>query len=921
MSTIDEENTYLIPGNRQKTDEHRCFLRYYNEKILHEQDKIAASSNSITYDAYLALLLQIDQINSLDSSDIDSIKEKAALQDAFYKTLKGIGLTEELPIVNVEAPAVYAQKDTWLNFIADFLVDFLRDGVMIIKKEDDDIPEESFPFTNTNTVDIEKIKLSSISRLGIPGITITSLQDMLERLDALEIIEKAEMDKNPEYHSLSHFLTLYNEIEQLNNQIEENQKKKKETVNEEAKVAALNNKIDTFLSEVSNARRIRVFLQLSVKFINFFGKLLYKEGNILNESNIDDLKLLGRFLFSAKFENITDYEPVTTENILQFNGPKLDKIAQILKILTFNQQNCSSLLQDLNDTIFNLESTGLMVGYIENVTIYDLKNNNIVRIFKYSIDNMLMSSATMAGVKIPIGYYTNFLKLGVREGFNLKNTMYIDLFNNRTSFFEDLTTFGKEEGYFQTLIDSEVGKIQNPLQEPRTDESQSMNSSQSSQFNFTPENIEKLTELLKPTGLFFNNLQVVINFFNDIERLAKNVIKDPREPIEEKKLRRNPSQLPLPNNGIIEPYFHDTIKSNEVLMASSPPNKSALFIDILQQLSQKLLNDANRTIPLSKLLDFALILDIDMVFPELTGDMTESELTELLNNELLLSITFQDSTPKIELHSIFPTLKPIKQFTVDSSSVIPRGLIENLKGTNLYIIFVTQKMKPYPVSPGYKPIPDVIVLLEHLHDTSSEIMNFINQRNNFKKMLRLFVYNQSNEVKYQAINLFAKMLFMKFLGFIHYYIFPEVYKSIFKVFVLFGMLFLQSPIFQPAFDFKSFDERGITILSEYSYEDKDHISPIDLQFYKSFVSKEFTAYAEKRAGAARNFASGLSHIGRKGGARNIKTRKTSNKSAKKHIKKINNKMSNKKNSNPKGAINKKNIKSKKLKQKKIRNNV
>ena len=121
MTTVFEENAYLIPGDRKKTDEHRCFLRYYNEKILPNQGKITASTNSLTYDKYIDLLDIKGQLNSLAPINIDSIKQKAALQDTFYQTLKGIGLTGELPIVNVEAPAAYAKKKTWQDFIADFL--------------------------------------------------------------------------------------------------------------------------------------------------------------------------------------------------------------------------------------------------------------------------------------------------------------------------------------------------------------------------------------------------------------------------------------------------------------------------------------------------------------------------------------------------------------------------------------------------------------------------------------------------------------------------------------------------------------------------------------------------------------------------------------------------------------------------------
>jgi hypothetical protein len=58
MTTVVEENAYWIPGNRKKTDEHKRFLKYYNEKILHEQDKIVASSNSITHDRFQDLLNQ-----------------------------------------------------------------------------------------------------------------------------------------------------------------------------------------------------------------------------------------------------------------------------------------------------------------------------------------------------------------------------------------------------------------------------------------------------------------------------------------------------------------------------------------------------------------------------------------------------------------------------------------------------------------------------------------------------------------------------------------------------------------------------------------------------------------------------------------------------------------------------------------------
>jgi hypothetical protein len=182
-------------------------------------------------------------------------------------------------------------------------------------------------------------------------------------------------------------------------------------------------------------------------------------------------------------------------------------------------------------------------------------------------------------------------------------------------------------------------------------------------------------------------------------------------------------------------------------------------------------------------------------------------------------------------------------------------------------------------------------------------------------MVKLFLYKQKDDLQYKSINLFSKMLFMNFFKSAKLLNLKKDetsidYQSIFAVFGLFTLMFLQSQEFQPKFEYTAINPTGLQIIKEYSWGPV--LETIEGVF-RSFVSEEYRRYVESREAAQRIFA--LKHMVRHGGA--IKTQKTTKhvKSIKKIIKKIN------KNQSKKGNINNantnfKNNKSKKLKQKK-----
>ena len=376
-----------------------------------------------------------------------------------------------------------------------------------------------------------------------------------------------------------------------------------------------------------------------------------------------------------------------------------------------------------------------------------------------------------------------------------------------------------------------------------------------------------------------------------------------------------------PNASTIEPFFRDVLISNSSYDANPPAD--FLFIDALTQIYTLLLNE--NTKPFRKLLDWVLVLDKDKIFPALQQLLQNiPELAELdgSNHGIMISITFDNLTnhPIVKFYSLSQNAQEIHTFSeVEYAKFITQDLIVNLEGTNLFIIFVSQQMEVIKATKATKKefdgLPDYIGLLLKHHETSLKIVENVNKIRNLNKMVKLFLYKQKDDLQYKSINLFSKMLFMNFFKSAKLLNLREGetsidYQSIFAVFGLFTLMFLQSKEFQPKFEYTAINPTGLQIIKEYSW---GLVSTTIEGVFRSFVSEEYRRYVESRETAKKTFA--LQHMVRHGGA--IKTQKTTKhvKSIKKIIKKIN------KNQSKKGNINNantnfKNNKSKKLKQKK-----
>lgn len=153
------ENIYIIPEGRVLTKEKQDLLEYYRKNNQKIKNAIDGKDHTINIDDINSFLAELENIAMIRTCNIQSIKEKARHYDSlFQNNIQKFQITKESPVFSIKRPATYSSKPNWRNFIIDVLQDFLRDGVVVIKKNEQDTTGVNlvFPFSNEEQEETEQ---------------------------------------------------------------------------------------------------------------------------------------------------------------------------------------------------------------------------------------------------------------------------------------------------------------------------------------------------------------------------------------------------------------------------------------------------------------------------------------------------------------------------------------------------------------------------------------------------------------------------------------------------------------------------------------------------------------------------------------------------------------------------------------------